>query len=247
MRRWGASPALLATLLALVLHTSTATAAGFDLRWDACAADAGVANKDFACDADDGSHTMVASFILAQPLTGVFLAEAVLDLIVAEPAGAGVVGHQRLPVVRAIRGRHLQPRFGQLRRLARRPERRGDVRLHERGTIAPADSASHRRMTVIGGVSTPVNLVANQDYFVFNLILVNSSRWIREPAQAAPCPCASCSLDHSEEHELPGAREPERAGHTGSNFATWQGGTGANCLSVPARRTTWGAVKSLYR
>jgi hypothetical protein len=33
----------------------------------------------------------------------------------------------------------------------------------------------------------------------------------------------------------------------GGNFVTWQGGTGANCLAVPAKRTTWGAVKSLYR
>ena len=31
------------------------------------------------------------------------------------------------------------------------------------------------------------------------------------------------------------------------NFATWQGGTGADCLAVPVRPVTWGRLKSLYR
>ncbi len=42
MRRWNVSPALLAMLAALALHAPSATAAGFDLRWTACAADGGV-------------------------------------------------------------------------------------------------------------------------------------------------------------------------------------------------------------
>jgi hypothetical protein len=33
----------------------------------------------------------------------------------------------------------------------------------------------------------------------------------------------------------------------GGNLATWQGGSGANCSLVPAKRTTWGELKSLYR
>jgi hypothetical protein len=33
----------------------------------------------------------------------------------------------------------------------------------------------------------------------------------------------------------------------GLNMVQWQAGTGADCLSVPVRRTTWGAVKALYR
>jgi hypothetical protein len=31
------------------------------------------------------------------------------------------------------------------------------------------------------------------------------------------------------------------------NFATWAGGAGADCNSVPTRRSTWGRVKALYR
>ncbi|HXJ68814.1 MAG TPA: hypothetical protein VNM39_07895, partial [Verrucomicrobiae bacterium] len=32
-----------------------------------------------------------------------------------------------------------------------------------------------------------------------------------------------------------------------SDRAVWQGGAGADCAAVPTRRTTWGAVKALYR
>jgi hypothetical protein len=31
------------------------------------------------------------------------------------------------------------------------------------------------------------------------------------------------------------------------NWATWQGGAGANCAAVPARAVTWGRLKGLYR
>ncbi len=32
-----------------------------------------------------------------------------------------------------------------------------------------------------------------------------------------------------------------------ANFATWQGGAGANCAAVPVRSMTWGRIKGLYR
>jgi len=249
MRRWGASPALLATLLAFLLHTPTATAAGFDLRWDACAADAGVANKDFACDTDDGTHTMVASFILDQPLTGLFAAETVLDLIVAgsQPVPAWWdINDCRLFALSA--NADFDPAsvncsdwYGGL----------GGAAMSgytSAGTIAAGDSASHRRMTVIGGVSPAVNLNPAQNYFLFNLVLVNSSTV--DPGACGGCDVPVCIVLNSIRflnstfQDLTSLTAPVTPG---SNFATWQGGTGANCLSVPARQTTWGAVKSLYR
>jgi hypothetical protein len=36
-------------------------------------------------------------------------------------------------------------------------------------------------------------------------------------------------------------------GPGGANFATWQGGTGADCSAVPVRPLTWGQIKGLYR
>jgi hypothetical protein len=33
----------------------------------------------------------------------------------------------------------------------------------------------------------------------------------------------------------------------GANWATWRGGAGADCTLVPARPTSWGLIKTLYR
>jgi hypothetical protein len=83
---------------------------------------------------------------------------------------------------------------------------------------------------------------------VFNLILVNSSTV--DPGACAGCTVPVCivlnsiTLRNLSFQELASLSAPVTPG---SNFATWQGGTGANCSAVPAKKTTWGAVKSLYR
>src|SRR5262245_26126409 len=86
MRCRTAPAVLLSLLAAFVLTPSHVHAAGFDLRWNACAADGGVSNQDFACDTDEGTHKLVAAFTLDQPLTNFFLFESVIDIIVADNA-----------------------------------------------------------------------------------------------------------------------------------------------------------------
>lgn len=253
MRRRASSPIrltlLAASLTCLTLHPSPAAAGGFDLRWDACGADGGVANKAFACDTDDGSQKMVAAFRLDQPITGMFMAEVVLDLIVA--------GNQPVPAWWDINDCRL---FALSADATHDPaavncaDWSGGLGAGvmsgytSGGTIAPGDSASHRRMTVICGVSPTVNLAANQDYFLFNLILVNTGTL--DPGSCAGCAVPVCIVLNSIRfvdssfQQITTLAEPLSPG---ANYATWQGGAGADCLSVPARRTTWGAVKSLYR
>lgn len=250
MRHWSVSLALLATLTAITLYASSASAAGFDLRWTACAADGGVSNQSFACDTDAGTNTMVASFKLDQPITGMFFFEAVLDIIVAN--------NQTVPPWWDIlNGCHF---FGLQADATIDP---GAVNcadfgagqgaavlsnINHDGTIAPADTASHRRIFVVGGVDPPgVNLAANQEYFVFNLVLDHTTTM--DPGSCAGCALPVCIVLNSI-RLMDTAFTPVVLGSAqvaGSNFATWQGGSGANCSAVPARRATWGAVKSLYR
>ena len=45
----------------------------------------------------------------------------------------------------------------------------------------------------------------------------------------------------------PGGDVALSAAGTGANWATWQGGAGADCAAVPVRAITWGRIKSLYR
>jgi hypothetical protein len=92
-----------------------------------------------------------------------------------------------------------------------------------------------------------VNLVANQEYFMVNVLIDNFNT--TGGGGCAGCSQPVCivlnSIDimttQSVFTTLTSPSSP------GSNFATWQGGTGANCQSVPVKQATWGAVKALYR
>ena len=55
-------------LAALIAFAPKSRAAGLNLAWDHCNGDGGVANKVFACDRNDGFETLNASFVLAAPI-----------------------------------------------------------------------------------------------------------------------------------------------------------------------------------
>jgi hypothetical protein len=233
-----------------VLPAPSANAAGFDLRWNACGADGGVANQSFACDTDDGTHTMVASFMLDQPISGMFLFEAVLDLIVAgdQPVPAWWDNNDcRMFAISA--DANYDPSSVNCDDWSGGTGAAVMSGYHSGGTIAPGDTASHRRMTLIGGVNPPgVALAADQEYFLFNVVVTHSSTL--DPDACAGCDVPVCIVLNSIRFANVSAQTLTTlttALSAGSNFATWQGGSGANCMAVPAKRTTWGAVKSLYR
>jgi hypothetical protein len=253
MSRRKSSPALLALAVlfaALALEAPAARATGFDLRWDACAADAGVSNKNFACDTDLGEHRLVASIRLDQPLTDVIFFDAVLDFIVANSqvvppwwewfdCRQGVLGGDATLPAGASNCVNWHGGSG----LA------GVGDFNHEGTIAPADTASHRRIVSFGAhVGTPYpDLAANQDYFLFNVIMFNY--FTTGPSGCAGCTLPVCIVLNSIHFNPQSANELliTSANSPGSNFATWQGGSGANCMNVPVRQATWGAVKALYR
>ncbi|MCE9628124.1 MAG: hypothetical protein K8R56_09435 [Candidatus Eisenbacteria bacterium] len=56
------------------------SAPGFNLRWDQCYADGGTWNKNFACDTNAGSDRLVVSFELANTLTQMSGVEISLDI-----------------------------------------------------------------------------------------------------------------------------------------------------------------------
>ena len=249
MRCRTAPAVLLSVLAALVLTTSHVHAAGFDLRWNSCAADGGVSNQDFACDTDEGTHKMVAAFTLAQPLTNMFRFDAVIDIIVAD--------HAVVPPLWEIFGCHS---FGLQADATADPlavncddfgAGAGAAvisTMNSDGTIAPADAASHRRILAVGGVNPPgVTLDADQEYFLFNLVLDHTST-------TGPEACAGCSMPVCivlNEIRLttttPSETTLTEASTPGLNFATWQQGTGADCMAVPVKHTTWSRVKGMYR
>jgi len=254
MSRRKSSPAFLALaalLAASSLAPPAASATGMDLRWDECAADAGVSNKNFACDTDAGEDRLVVSIRLDQPLTDVIFFDAVLDFIVAD--------NQVVPPWWEWFDCRQGLLFGDANIYAGATNcvswhsgsgLAGVGDFNHEGTIAPADTASHRRIVAFGAHLLTLDypdLIANQDYFLMNVL-------INRIGTTGPGGCAGCSVPVcivlNSVHINPQSVNElliTTANSPGSNFATWQGGAGANCMSVPVKQATWGAVKALYR
>ncbi len=252
MRRWNVSPArfaVLAAIAALSLAAPRVSAEGFDLRWNSCASDGGAANENFACDTDAGTHVLVGSFQLDQPITGLVFVEVVLDFIVAD--------HQTVPpwweffdchVASLSADAAINPSATNCSDWSGGNGIGAIYGFNHEGSIAPADTASHRRVMVAAAADVPgVNLAANTDYFLFNLNIDNFST--TDPGGCAGCAQPVCVVLNSLRFTTASAQVTTmtNARVAGSNFATWQGGSGASCASVPVKRATWGAVKARYR
>lgn len=235
-----------------VLLAGTAHAAGLAIRWNTCLGNGGDSNRAFACDTNTGSEQLFASFALPHDISylpGAY--ETVIDVATAgaslspwwNPAcrggsitftdqsdahcseitgGFGVITATFLV---APRGPNTV-RFWVRSSLTDRPRfyvtyggvEYGMIRID----VAHAKSAG---ADACGGCSTPACIV-------FNSLRIFGNAFSEPPAFV-----------------LTGA-----GFGPGSDYATWQGGEGVQVgaaigcpAATPARRSTWGGVKSLYR
>jgi hypothetical protein len=240
----------------LLTATSAFAAANITFAWDNCLSDGGAANKVFACGANTGSNTAVGTFELAAPITGATGIEVVIDLISATS----------LPAWWEFNENNLGTPFTGCRSssLSASPSIPGTAANcidwsaslpngglagtnRVNGSIAPSDTAAHRRILIGFAVGAPGNdLVANTEYFGF-VMTVNHAKTVGT-GSCGGCLTPVCLVLNSV-CVAPGAAECVKISDTviaGSNFITWQGGVGANCQSVPTRNATWGQVKALY-
>jgi hypothetical protein len=119
------------------------------------------------------------------------------------------------------------------------------------GTCVDHPSAANEvRLKLVEAVPQqfPKSLTPAHEYFAFNLV-INNANTVGAGA-CAGCDVPMCIVFNSI-NVVAGAtvnRFISTASSPGSNYVTWQGGAGTNCpAATPARNSTWGAVKSLYR
>jgi hypothetical protein len=115
----------------------------------------------------------------------------------------------------------------------------------------------NRFNTVIGfatAANRTVNLSTTTQYNVCNLVL-DTNNSAADPDNAI-VECAGCAEGMTlvlNQITLNGSAAPDAVTQVGTTVGaqqciTWQGGSGAGvCAATPARNTTWGQVKSLYR
>lgn len=238
---------------AVLLSASSAFAApGVNLCWTNCLSEGGTGvaqNRTSACASNFGQQGLTGSFVLGAPVNGIVGVEIILDLISAtspipawwayEDGGCRLGSLSMNAVVNGSNANCFDWSGGN--------GAGGLAAYNTDGSIAPENQAAHRR--VLGGFAVApqfaANLPADQEFFAFNLIINNLLT-----TSCTGCLDPVCIVFNSINVAPPPESGPATFIGTpttpGSNVATWQGGTGANCAAVPTRNATWGHVKALY-
>ena len=117
-------------------------------------------------------------------------------------------------------------------------------------TIGFAGNPTRARMVAAIATASPGPLDANVEYFSFNM-LINNLKTVGTGA-CTGCAAPVCLVLNSIKITQPigvGDYKISDSNAPGSNIITWQGGAvgGGGCAATPAKNTTWGSVKSLYR
>ena len=226
-----------------MLWPQTSAADAIQLSWTSCAGSAGAASDlTVPCVNTDHENAFV-SFELASPMDSVVAVEGVVDIQSSAPElpewwmyQPGGCRYLRLIASASFPGGSGCADFGA-----------GGASLDAPPIyLAGQGGASRARIefSIVVPSTTPRDLGASIRYTAVRLEIQNQANLdcgiCAEPACLA---LQSLTLrrvrgDHFEDREL----GPDAGG---SNRVTWQGGAG--CDIVPARRSTWGSLKALYR
>ena len=236
-------------LLALSLLAATGTAAsafGLNLRWTACAGDGGEQNRAFACDTNSGSNVLAASFVLPFDLAQVNGNELVVDIATSSSVLPAWWQFRQIGTCRQA----------ELTIAAHNGAGCPDVFLGKGSSMNiaayqfPIQSANRARLLCVNAVPEfdVVHLLGLQEYAIARWTITNAGTV--GAGSCAGCTVPACILFASANITMIGNANNTKLTteeSPGSSFVTWQGG-GENCPAVvPARKSTWGAVKSLYR
>jgi hypothetical protein len=243
-----------AILLAGTLLAAPAQAAqGVNLRWDRCHGDGGSENRAFACDTNAGAEVLVCSFVLDAPLAQVSGNEVVIDLLTQDDPVPPWWHFRDLGSCRVSSlGMNT---FANVDDVAcvdwAAGNSTGGVGFYgyELGPGDPSLATRQRRIKIALAVSQEhlADLAAETEYFACN-VPIDHAKSVGSDA-CAGCAAPVCLVLQSVRVTTPSpgnGRILYAPASAGSQIVTWQG-VGPNCQLVPVKRSTWGAVKGLYR
>jgi len=228
------------------VHAATGPS-GVNLGWGQCLADGGFANRTFACDTNTGSETLVGSFVTGSDLPAVDGVEIVLELQAATatlPAwwdfkNVGSCRVDALTLSPWTTGTNC-PDWST-------PQVAGGIGAYQVGTVLP----NRARLLMVLAVppSDARSLAGDTEYAAFGLAI--SHERTNGAGACAGCLVPVCLvLTRLGVHQSASSQMLQLQNPLVSDYVLWQGGAigGLGCPgAVPARRSTWGGVKSLYR
>jgi len=246
--------------LLLAMSATIASAAGVGIRWSNCFSDAGLSNRNFACNANTGAGILVGTFEVGADLANTSGEEIVVDLASASsplPAWWGFVNAGTC-------------RQGSLQLFAAPPATAANCTDWAQGlaTIGigayniGARGANTARLVAAAAVppSSLQLLTPGQEYFSFNATISNNKSV--GTGSCAGCLDPVCIVFNSLNLTTPIlANNVKLVGPlngTDANYCTYQGGAGvvtnppgggggSGCpQATPTKNATWGQVKALY-
>jgi hypothetical protein len=242
-------PMLLATACTLAATSPAARAAeGLFLTWNDCAlAPGAAADLSQACASDIGLQALYCAFRLPAPADSVLGVEIVVDV---QHADATVPDWWRFDVA-GCRAGSLGAGFDFTSQSACADFLQG----HATGALGyyptePRGGANQARIRAAASVLPAfgyAQLDASSMYYAARLTITNSNTAVCAGCAGHACLVLNSVIVKRQPGTAGGDMVLGEPGPGNANWATWQGGTGANCASVPARSVTWGQLKGLYR
>ena len=248
-----ARPLLL--LAALALSAAPAFAGpGVAVRWNNCNADAGLLNRNFICNTNSGTEKIVGSFVPSANVTDATGLDVVIELGVGNTTlpqwwffkNAGSCRQSSLTMTNTGTGISCPD-------WSSNPPT-GGIGSYVVGTHGP--NSATLSLSVAVPAAQAQSLATGNEYFAFNLFIDHVSTV--GAGSCAGCSMAACIGCKSIKITTPGGAHDQLlngpANGFDSDIISWQGGGGvvvngvAGCEGVvPTLKSTWGAVKALYR
>jgi len=229
----------------VMVGPATVHSASLTLTWGSCG-EPKIGNRAFACNTDAGADTLSVSFISDLGVSKVAQIQVFMSLCTDQLAtppwwqvlGAGACREGSLGMARTAAGSNCNSLWDPAAGLIQHIEPGGGG-LHT--------SFGFRFVPIVTLADTALarDVVAGREYELFRLVIHHANT-------TGPGACAGCSLGASFAVDfiwlfgvsgIPG----DNLGTSSHNSVTWQVPTTACSTITPAQRSTWGALKALYR
>lgn len=235
---------LCCSFMVLCAGVAGAAAGGLNLGWGDCGGLPSSLNRTFACNTNVGSNTLVCSFVAPCCLTAASSNEIVLDV---QTAGA------TLPAWWGLKTSLCRPTA-----LTQSPDFTGGpfTCLNYWGDQAlaglSADPAGNRlRIRIFVAIVVGYEHAIPEGTETYSDKVTISNIKSIGLGSCPGCLTGACIVLNSIRIDQPlGTPGGDKfvSAPAVRNWVTWQGGIGVDCyLATPARNTTWGSLKALYR
>lgn len=248
---------LAVALVATWIAPAVAQTPGVHLSWSECLPKGGTRNMDFSCGTADGVETLLMTFSPEVPASQVFGLEARIDISTLPTGGVGPVlpswwqlelgGCRYGSMTFSLDYTHPPYSVGAACVDPWQSNGSGAFDYGYPSTLA-SSSPSTAVIRMVGAVPTDkyFPVVPGTEYYAFRFMIDN-----QKTVGLAGGACDGCCTPMYLAPIYLKIGEPVGVGDftlygTAADVITWQG-SGSACGPTPARRHSWGMVKSLYR